>query len=204
MATGPVDLDALARLQAERDDLARRCGAAESQVRELTEQLESARAELAARDREATTISLFDGQPGDVSITGDGSDPRVLSMILGATAVVSGMVTLLAIINGNLFTLFGLIMVAITGALAWGAASTRVVPVEVSVARGVVYIDQGETSHRFDVRRPDTRLEVVGTPGDTEWSVRFLRRHMDPFVVDATMVDPHDFMARLREHRPDL
>ncbi|NHA01506.1 hypothetical protein G5V59_21540 [Nocardioides sp. W3-2-3] len=34
-------------------------------------------------------------------MTGDGSDPRVLSMVLGATAVVAGMVALLALINGK-------------------------------------------------------------------------------------------------------
>ena len=45
---------------------------------------------------------------------------------------------------------------------------------------------------------------MIGHPGDTHWSVRFPRRGLDPFVVDASMVEPHDFVAKLREHRPNL
>lgn len=195
MATGPLETD-LAHLRAERDALALR-------VETLSEELARARARITALEAEEDgPLALFDG--GEDRLTGDGSDPRVLSMVLGATAVVAGMVALLALLNGKLGTPFGVVMIALTILLAWGAARTRVVPVEVSVVRGMVYVQQGETSYRFEVRKPETDVEMVGQPGDPGWQVRFGRRGLEPFVVDASMVDPHDFVARLREFRPSL
>lgn len=205
MATGPLGTDPaadLVALAAERDDLARRCADAEARVGDLTAALADAQARIASYER-AEHLSLFDG-PADDGITGDGSDPRVLSLVLGATAVVSGMVALLALLNGKLGTPFGFIMVALTLGLAWAAARTKVVPVEVSVVRGMVYIQQGESSHRFDLRKPETAVDMVGRPGDAGWSVHFGRRGMDPFVIDASMVDPDHFARQLREYRPEL
>lgn len=203
MATGHLDADHPASLRAERDALLRRCADAEARVADLTGQLDEARAQLAAYEN-SSTLSLFDGAERADVAGGDGSDPRVLSFVLGATAVVAGMVTLLALINGNLFTIFGLVMVLVTISLTWAAARTKVVPVEVSVVRGIVYVEQGETTHRFDVRKPETKVEVSGRPGDAGWTVRFLRRGLDPFVVDASMVDPDTFLHQLREFRPEL
>lgn len=206
MATGPLDTDPapeagddLTALLAERDALAR-------QVAELTSELAQARERLAAYDAaDAGSLGLFDGgSSGSDRLTGDGSDPRVLSMVLGATAVVAGMVALLALLNGKLATPFGFVMVALTIGLAWGAARTRVVPVEISVVRGMVYVQQGETSYRFDVRKPETAVDMVGQPGDPGWAVHFGRRGLDPFVVDASMVDPHEFVRKVREFRPSL
>lgn len=195
MASGPLETD-LAHLRAERDALAR-------QVEDLTGELAQARARISALEaEEAGPLALFDG--GEDRLTGDGSDPRVLSMVLGATAVVAGMVALLALINGKLGTPFGIVMVVLTLALAWGAARTRVVPVEVSVVRGMVYVQQGESSYRFEVRKPETDVQMVGQPGDPGWQVRFGRRGLEPFVIDASMVDAHEFVAKLREFRPSL
>ncbi|NHA01505.1 hypothetical protein G5V59_21535 [Nocardioides sp. W3-2-3] len=84
----------------------------------------------------------------------------------------------------------------LTLALAWGAARTRVVPVEVSVVRGMVYVQQGESSYRFEVRKPETDVQMVGQPGDPGWQVRFGRRGLEPFVIDASMVDAHEFVAK--------
>lgn len=205
MATGPLETDAVASLRIERDALAQRCGEAEAEVRRLTEALSDARARVAAYENgEPTSLSFFDGEQSVDRLTGDGSDPRVLSLILGATAVVAGMVALLALINGKLGSVFGLAMVALTIGLAWAAARTRIVPVEVEFARGVVYIKQGETTHRFDLKKSETRIEVHGHPGDSGWAVHFLRRHMDPYVVDGSMVDPYDFTHQLKSFRPEL
>lgn len=209
MATGPLGTDPaaapaadLAALAAERDALARRCADAEAQVARLSGELADAHARLASYE-DADHLSLFDGTT-DERITGDGSDPRVLSLVLGATAVVSGMVALLALVNGKLGTPFGFIMIVLTLGLAWGAARTKVVPVEVSVVRGMVYVQQGESSHRFDLRKPETPVEMIGRPGDAGWAVHFGRRGMDPFVIDASMVDPDHFARQLREYRPEI
>ncbi|WP_182377829.1 hypothetical protein [Nocardioides sp. WS12] len=198
-------------LRAERDALARRCADAEAEVRRLGDELTSARAQIAAQiaaqvaaESEAGSLSLFDGDAAGDRLTGDGSDPRVLSLILGATAVVAGMVTLLAMLNGKLGSIFGLAMLALTVGLAWGAARTRIVPIEVEVVRGVVYVKHGESTHRFDVKKPDTQVLVFGRPGESDWAVHFPRRGMDPFVIDASMVDPQGFLRELREYRPEI
>lgn len=206
MASGPLDTDPELTLRATCDALARRCADAEAQVRELTGELAEARARIASYEEvDSGSLSLFEGgtAPGD-RLTGDGSDPRVLSLILGATAVVAGMVALLTLLNGKLASPFGLIMIALTIGLAWGAARTRVVPVEVSVVRGMVYIQQGESSYRFDLRKPETSVDMVAQPGDAGWTIHFGRRGLDPFVIDGSMVDATEFTRQLREYRPEL
>lgn len=206
MATGPLGTDEAAALQAERDALARRCADVEGRLEVLAAELAEAQARIAALEADSGSLSFFDSDTGATPpdrLTGDGSDPRVLSLALGATAVVATMVALLALLNGKLGTPFGLVMIALTIALAWGALRTRVVPVEVSFVRGMVYIQQGETSYRFDLRKPETSVDMVGRPGQAGWAVHFERRGLDPFVLDATMVDSVEFTRRLREFRPD-
>lgn len=211
METGPLGTDAVTALQAERDALARRCAAAEAEVRRLADELNAARIQIeeqiaaqVAADAEAGSLSLFDGEATSDRLTGDGSDPRVLSLVLGATAVVAGMVALLAMLNGKLGSVFGLAMLALTVGLAWAAARTRIVPVEVDVVRGVVYVKQGESTYRFDVKKSDTQVLVSGRPGDADWAVHFPRRGLEAFVINASMVDPHSFLRDLREFRPEL
>ena len=46
-----------------------------------------------------------------------------------------------------------------------------------------------------------TPIEVIGTPGERRWKVLFMRRGMDPFVVDTSMVDAREFMDVLRRYR---
>jgi len=199
-------VDPVVALRLERDDLARRLAESQDQVTRLTAELEAARAREQELESAAdASLSLFDGEPvGRDRLTGDGSDPRVLSLVLGATAAVAAMVAVLTFVNGKLGSPFGIAMVVVALVLAWGAARTRVVPVEVSVVRGIVYVEQGETRHRFDLRRPETAVEMLGRPGDAGWSVRFARKGLDPFVIDGSMVDAEEFTRQLREHRPDL
>lgn len=55
----------------------------------------------------------------------------------------------------------------------------------------------------FDLSGGFTPIEVVGRPGDRDWRVLVLRRGMDPFVVDASMVDPREFMDALGRYLPE-
>ena len=211
MATGPVDhpsesLDPVP--PASDETLDRRVADAEARIDQLTAELAAAYDRIAALEGGATydtTLSLFDGdeQPSD-EYARDGSDPRVLPLVLGALAVVAAMVMVLTVINGNILTPFGVMTIAATLGLAWAANRTRVEPVEVSVVRGIVFIAQGETTYRFEIRRPEVPVEMVGQPGSPGWAIRFPRRGREPFVIDASMVDPVDFVARLREYRPEL
>ncbi len=211
MATGPLEHEEIAALEAKLQALVRRCADAEQRAEvaerrtaQLSHEVTALRAQLDSAV-EAAPMSFFDGDDkSDPGLARDGSDPRVLPLILAATAVVAAMVTLLALVNDNLVSGFGLVMAAITLALAWAAARTRVPPIQVTITNGVVYAEHRGTSYRFDLRNDSTRVEMVGGPGDSYWQVKFLRRHMEPFVVDSDMVDPGVFVRQLREYRPAL
>ena len=208
MATGPVDAEADA-LRHEHDALARSHADIQAELDRTKAELADARATIAALEARARAaegpLSIFEGgsDPGE-RLTGDGSDPRVLSFALAATAVVAGMVTVLALLSGTLMTPFGLLIAALTVVLAWAAMRTRVEPIEVSIVRGLVYVKKGESSYRFDVRSASTQVEQLGTPGEPGWELRFARKGMDPFVIDASMVEPVGFMAELRQWRASI
>jgi hypothetical protein len=72
-----------------------------------------------------------------------------------------------------------------------------------SVRGGQLEVEQGGTRLVFDLSGSGyTPIRVEGAPGDRRWKVVFLRRSMDPFVIDSSMVDPHEFMDVLRRYRP--
>lgn len=198
--SGPAELR---RLRAERDALEERALAAERRADELAAELAALHAEL---DGDPGRLSLFDDLPPDDTpgLAEDGSDPAVLPMALGGTAVVTGMVGLFAAFSGGLASPVALLMLGLTCVLAVLAWNSRVERFEVSVGRGMVYIDSSSNSYRFDLRTTTTRIEMEGEPGHPGWQVRFLRRHLDPFTVDASMVEPHEFVRQLREWRPEL
>lgn len=208
MATGPVDAEQDA-LRHEHDALVRRHAETQAELDRARAELADARAQIAALEARARAaegpLSIFEGgtDPGE-RLTGDGSDPRVLSFALGATAVVAGMVTVLSLLNGTLMTPFGLLIAALTVVLTWAALRTKVEPVEVSIVRGLVYVKKGESSYRFDVRSAATEVEQVGTPGEPGWELRFARKGMDPFVINGGMVEPVSFMAELRQWRSTI
>lgn len=220
MAARPVtdSMTSEADLRAELAELAKRCraaeqraAAAEKKAEVMADEMAELRERLARQEASATELSFFgDSEPNHAApeptlgLGRDGTDPRVTSLVLAATAVVSGMVTLLAFFNGNLMRPFGLGMLALTIGLAWAAARTRVEPVQVSISNGVVYGASGGTTYRFDLKSDGTQIDMTGEPGDAYWQVRFMRRHMEPFVVDADMVEPHGFVTQLRHYRPSL
>jgi hypothetical protein len=193
----------LHRLRAERDALEARALEAERQAEALAAELAAARDALAFDEGR---LSLFDDVAPDTTpgLAADGSDPAVLPIALGGMAVVTAMVTLLAALDRGLASPVSLVMLALTCLLGYLAWQSRVETFEVSVSRGMVYIDSSSASYRFDLRTPTIQVEMAGKPGQAGWQVRFLRRHLDPFTVDASMVDPAEFVRQLREWRPEL
>jgi hypothetical protein len=72
-----------------------------------------------------------------------------------------------------------------------------------SVTNGQLEIRNASGRFVFDLASPYMPIEVVGTPGKRKWKVLFIRRSMEPFTIDSSMVDPVEFMAVLREYRPE-
>jgi hypothetical protein len=84
-------------------------------------------------------------------------------------------------------------------AIRAGASVTRL-----TVHQGQLEVLQQGGRFVFDMSSQYTMVEVHGEPGERGWHVLFPRRGMAPFKVDATMVDPDDFMRVLRFFRPQL
>jgi hypothetical protein len=90
------------------------------------------------------------------------------------------------------------VLVLIIWAVRAGSPAARL-----SVRAGQLEVLQGGGRFVFDLSGGYTPIEVVGRPGDRNWKVLFLRRNMDPFVIDSSMVDPHEFMEVLRRYQPE-
>lgn len=206
MAARPVSdpaEDGTDALRADRDAWRQRAVEAEELAEQLAEELAGTRAELA--EARTTQLSVFeDAEPavGFGALAPDGSDRGALSVALGATGLVALLAALLSVFTGSV-GLFTLLALAMAAALSYAAWNTRVVRVSVTVENGVVTYTHGDVTHRFDLSNPHTRVEVRGAPGDVDWAVRFLRRALDPVEIDASMVDPHEFMSRIRRYVKD-
>jgi hypothetical protein len=83
------------------------------------------------------------------------------------------------------------------------AVRTSTATAHLSVHAGQLEVERGGGRFVFELAGSFTPIEVVGRPGDRNWKVLFLRRNMDPFVVDSSMVDPHEFMDVLRRYQPE-
>ncbi|WP_148611873.1 hypothetical protein [Nocardioides rubriscoriae] len=224
--TGDPYAAEVAALRAERDDLEQRALEAEAMAEQLADALADAQRRLAERatawhdagqhdhhdhhDRRDSDdprhLTLFDDATPESAggpLAPDGSDQAVLPIALAATAVVAFLVSLVMIASGR-FSFLTVLVLAVAGGLAWAAVQTRVTRRSVEVVDGIVRVVEGDTTRTFDLRNDGVRVDVQGTPGDAYWRVRFYRRALDPVDVDASMVDPADFMARLREVRPNL
>jgi hypothetical protein len=94
-------------------------------------------------------------------------------------------------------------IVVLATAMVWairaGASVTKL-----EVHQGQLQVIQQGGTYIFDLASQYTRFEVHGQPGHRGWKVLFPRRGMAPFTVDASMVDPDDFMRVLRFFRPQL
>ena len=211
----PVDpTEAVEALRAERDELLARAEEAERVAEELAEELGRARARLAAQPPHAdpaetvdtSKLTLFDEaetEEAPLRPVGAG-EPGVLPITIAAIATVALVAGLTSLFNRGLLDPFTLAMLAVGIGLGRVAWLTRVVRVEVTVDDGIVTVVRGDTTHRFDLRSETTRVQTSGRPGDADWRIRFYRRGLDPIDLDARIVEPESFLAKLREYRPAL
>jgi hypothetical protein len=127
---------------------------------------------------------------------------RVVGMLL-LIALVGAAVAAYAVYRNRTTLTIGLaatlgLLVMIIWAVRAGSPPPRL-----SVHAGQLEVIQAGGRFVFDLSGTYTPIEVVGRPGDRGWKVLFLRRNMDPFVIDSSMVDPHEFMKVLRRFRPE-
>ena len=94
-------------------------------------------------------------------------------------------------------------IVVLATVMVWAIRSGASVTM-LEVHQGQLQVIQQGGRFIFDLSSQYTRFEVHGEPGHRGWKVLFPRRGMAPFTVDASMVDPDDFMRVLRFFRPQL
>lgn len=97
----------------------------------------------------------------------------------------------------------GLAAILLVVSLALYAVRASSLPTRMSIRSGQLEVARGPAREVFDLTSRYTRVEVVGTPGRRGWKVLFGRFGRDPFVVDASMVDPRLFTAALERYRDD-
>ncbi|VXC46038.1 hypothetical protein [Nocardioides sp. AX2bis] len=195
----------LAALRADRDRWRNRCLEAEQIAEDLASHLAAARADVTAAAEAHRGADSGGALPTGSTSTGDGTDPGILVVGVGATAVVSVMVVALVVLNGELLSVGGAMTVLIAAGLLW--ATRRAWELRGPRARvddGVVVVRGRDGVHRFDLRREATKVRVVGEPGDRGWRVVLERRGLDDLVVTPAGTDPEAFTAALRRWRPDL
>lgn len=91
------------------------------------------------------------------------------------------------------------VLTAIIWAVHSGTSVTRM-----SVRGGQLLVLQHGVRTTIDLTSSYTPVEVHGRPGRHGWKVVFRRRDLSPFVIDHSMVDPHEFMRVLRYYRPGV
>jgi len=117
----------------------------------------------------------------------------VAGLIVAAPFAVSEPTTLTTGIAGVLLVLV---------LLLWAIRAASPVA-HLSVRSGRLEVERGGERSVFELAQGVTPIEVRGRPGDRKWQVLFLRQGMEPFVIDSSMVDPHEFMEVLRRYRPE-
>lgn len=127
--------------------------------------------------------------------------------LLTAVAVVSAVATAGAgylayqertTISYGLAALLGLLMLVV-----WAVRSSTSLT-ELAVIRGQLEIIHGGRLEVLDLASPYTPVLVEGRPGHRGWRVSVERHDQPLLVIDASIVDPHHFMAVLQRIRPEL
>ncbi|WP_370246470.1 hypothetical protein [Nocardioides sp.] len=141
------------------------------------------------------------GPSTDVVFTPRSGLRAVLGVLLLASAVATVFAAIAAydhrttLAVGTCGTLLG-VTLALYGIRAGSS------PARLRIHGGQLEVVRGAERDVFDLTSRYTRIQIVGEPGRRGWKVRFARFGRDPLVIDASMVDPHAFLAELNRHRP--
>ncbi|WP_300678244.1 hypothetical protein [Nocardioides sp.] len=92
-------------------------------------------------------------------------------------------------------------VIGVATAIVWAARAGDAVT-HLSTIGSRLVIERAGTRTQFDLADPHTPVTVHGAPTDHDWAVTFARRGMPSVVLDATVVDPVEFMEVFDSHRP--
>jgi hypothetical protein len=137
----------------------------------------------------------------DLSIGPTGAR-RVTGSLVVAIAVVTVLSAAVAYGDPDLLTVGLTLLLVIALVTTWWFHSRRRAVTVVVTGSRLEIRDGG--LHVFDLSRTDPPVDVIGLPRDQSWRVLFHRRGMRPYVVDASMVDPVEFMRMLHARRPEV
>jgi hypothetical protein len=226
-----AEADARAAAEAAADALAARV-AAETRARDLATSLEEARAALLEQTK--ATLAAEQARAAAPPPPPDPATPRatpahrqpepkikpegvpelvefrspsssaVVTVLLGIGALVAAAAAVYQAYLDQLTTRPGIVASAVTLVLVIVVGRSKGSPGQVWLEHGVLHVDDGDSHRRFDLTTPNTKVEMVGQPGDRRWKVLFLRKGMAPYEVNARLVDPGPFVDALRPWRPRL
>lgn len=128
---------------------------------------------------------------------------RVVGFLLFAAAVLAVLQAAVAYADPGVVTLGLAVVLAALTVAAWRSWAGRSPTTVVLVGSSLELVRDGGR-HVFDLADPRLPVDVVGLVGDKSWRVEFYRRGMAPYVLDATMVDPTDFLRVLHRHRSEV
>ncbi|WP_299058410.1 hypothetical protein [uncultured Nocardioides sp.] len=155
----------------------------------------------------------------DTTTTGVGSDPpvetgllavhrfarpagirRLQAVTVACTVVLTAFLGLWARLDERALAGLPILLLGLTVALTlvWFGKP----PSDVRVEYGTLVVTTGDRELRLDVA--GVELDVVGSPGQRGWRVRFRRPGRRSLVIDSSMVDPLEFTQVMGRWRPDL
>jgi hypothetical protein len=138
----------------------------------------------------------------DLSVAPGGR--RVVGFLLFATAVVAVIQAAVAYADPTAATLGLAAVLAALTAGCWRAWASQGASTTVLLTGSRIEIVRHGSRHFFDLADTRAPVDVLGRPGDRTWRVLFHRRGLAPYVLDASMVDPAEFMRVLHAHRPEV
>lgn len=128
---------------------------------------------------------------------------HVTAFLLVATIVVAVLATAVAYGDPRPITIALVLLLVLLLLVTWRFRSRH--HTATVIANGSrLEIVRGGVRHVFDLSRRDNPVDVIGLPRDRHWRVLFHRRGMAPYVVDASMVDPEEFMRVLHAQRSEV
>ena len=132
------------------------------------------------------------------------SSSAVITVLLGIGALVAAGVAVYEAYLDRLASTPGIVASAVTLLLVIVVGRAKGGAGQVWLEQGVLHVEEGDSHRRFDLTTPNTKVEMVGSPGERRWKVLFLRKGMAPYEISARLVDPEQFVDAIRPWRQGL